>query len=757
MGPTENPLSSSWPPALPAPAPAGGLSILDEHVDSLDARPARPINARVALQALRRYGWQILCLWALGSVGLTGLIYYKVKPGYEATAWLEVKPLNKYALAAPSGPAPDMESFMQTQVQLLTSPDVLGKALLDPRVVGLGLVRDTLDPKAKLRELLHVTIPPKTSLILVGITTPHRDEGPIVINAVVDAYLAEASTWTDEETRRQLEQLQTLKDRYRNDVDRYRKELEILVEKTGNADPNSPLQFEAERYRQYRAQLNKVEIERIEADVALGVLREARRQDQTTAPQADPVDTEALLRRAFQSDPDVIALLADKHEAQEALADTLRMARKGHNDAASRIHRQHIEQVDAQLNQLWAEKGPLLRAAITADPKLGDPIAIELRAAELKLAKLREEEDRLRATVDAMHATSRNEGNDILKAQFTRSEFDSATEMYRRASQMLESLSQEAHGSARISRISEARPSQLPARDNRMALMAMAPLGLIVALVGLFVLVEARAARVADPDDLAMRLHVGVIGVVPPLPPTRPGRGPKALRDQRRRVEEYVQSLDHLRVTLCASARADQHRCVMITSASGGEGKTTLAAQLASRCVNAGLSTLLVDADLRRPSLSALLEIPAGPGLSEVLLGTITPEEAFVPVTSAGGFHLLSAGTGRHDPSRLLQGDRLGQLVARLRDAFDVVLIDVPPILPVPDALLIGRWTDGAIVAVRHDASRFPLVDRAQRKLIGLGIPVLGAVLNGCRPSEASYGAYGYYGDDFHEIEDQTA
>ena len=183
----------------------------------------------------------------------------------------------------------------------------------------------------------------------------------------------------------------------------------------------------------------------------------------------------------------------------------------------------------------------------------------------------------------------------------------------------------------------------------------------------------------------------------------------------------------------------------MITSAVGGEGKTTLAAQLAGRCANAGLTTLLIDADLRRPSLGEILEVPEGPGLAEVLLGEADPEAAMVVIGNAGGFHLLPAGGGGHDPSRLLQGERLGQLLASLREAFDIVLIDAPPVLPVPDALLVGRWTDGAVVAVRHDSSRFPLVERAQKRLTSIGVPLLGAVVNGVRPAESSYGAYDYY------------
>ena len=183
---------------------------------------------------------------------------------------------------------------------------------------------------------------------------------------------------------------------------------------------------------------------------------------------------------------------------------------------------------------------------------------------------------------------------------------------------------------------------------------------------------------------------------------------------------------------------------MLITSACGSEGKTTLAAQLAGRCANAGLSTLLVDADLRRPRLAELLEVPDGPGLADVLAGTAEPEASMVVIGSAGGFHLLPAGTPGHDPSRLLQGERLGQLMGRLRATFDVVLVDAPPVLAVPDALLIGRWTDGAVLAVRHDASRFPLVERAHRRLAAIGIAVLGAVVNGVRSPDAAYSSYSY-------------
>ena len=104
-------------------------------------------------------------------------------------------------------------------------------------------------------------------------------------------------------------------------------------------------------------------------------------------------------------------------------------------------------------------------------------------------------------------------------------------------------------------------------------------------------------------------------------------------------------------------------RCVLITSAIGGEGKTTLAAQLAARCGMAGISTLLIDSDFRRASLCPLLAVPEGPGLSEVLKDEANVEDVTIPIQD-GTFYLLRAGMLVKDTSRLLQGPKFGQLMA---------------------------------------------------------------------------------------------
>ena len=145
---------------------------------------------------------------------------------------------------------------------------------------------------------------------------------------------------------------------------------------------------------------------------------------------------------------------------------------------------------------------------------------------------------------------------------------------------------------------------------------------------------------------------------------------------------------------------------------------------------------------MRRSALCPLLDVPEGPGLSDVLEGSKL-EDVIIPV-QGGTFDLLCAGTPVQDTSRILQGRNFAMLIAQLRERYELIFIDSPPILPVPDALILGRWADGALLAVRFDVSRSPQVERARRQLDSAGIPVLGTVINGMQTADAYYGRYAY-------------
>jgi capsular exopolysaccharide synthesis family protein len=420
--------------------------------------------------------------------------------------------------------------------------------------------------------------------------------------------------------------------------------------------------------------------------------------------------------------------------------------------------------LNEKINDLWNKLSPKLRRQVTTTPA-DDSGDQEIIRVEAELAAMKVQQDTLAGRLEKLQVENKAASNDVLQLEYARRDLQRSETVFDKIDANLSQLLYDAKNPvARMERDFEAQPTNRANADKRIQIMAASPIVTALAIVGMLVLLELRGGRVGDPDELASRMNLQVIGVVPPLPQVRTGGSaqapamngqngagtqpsPSDLRAQRQ-LDEFVQSMDHLRVALCASRDPwgrDRH-CVLITSACGSEGKTTLAAQLAERCVNANMMTLLIDADLRNPTLSRMLDASENPGLINVLRGEADAEDVIMVIGDAGGFHLLPAGNPRMDPSRLLQSERLGKLLAQARESFDMIIVDAPPVLPVPDALTIGRWTDGAVLAVRYDTSRFPLVERAYRRLSRVGVSVIGAVVNGVRSMESSYGGYYAYG-----------
>jgi capsular exopolysaccharide synthesis family protein len=758
-------------PSYLPPAPLNGASSVPRPAAAWnDPAPASEFeaeppsgpgfNPKVILRAMRRHWWQILLLWSVGSAVLVTLVHYKVKPTYEANAWLKVQSKTR-SLMAPSYNSAGSEQFLETQVLLIESPDVLSAAIQDPKVSALPQVAGSLDPETDLRKEIDVAIKKGTDLIFVTMNTENPSHGPLVVNSVVDAYKKTAAAWSDSEMQEQMTRLQDLRKRFVNEVDNYKQQLLELARKRETieapvADGSGAKEaVTLEEYRKYRQQLANVQMGRIKSEAELAF---ARNDLQRLASQPRPVPVidsavlDAEITDQFRALPEAAELSSQISQLKEQLQRAERLTRNPLNDPVCKRYKKNLIAAQTDWQKLWERMQPKLKQRLSQPPpESGESEAAlahreqEIHALETQIIATQAEERELSKHIEQLRIETREANNEALEMDLVKRDLQSSRDMLDMIDKNLQQIEYEMTSGTTINIVARAKETGIPTSRSKIKMMAAAPVGVLGMVLGLFVLLEIRSGRVADPDDLPGRVRLDVLGVVPPLPAMRPARSLRAQRDERRRVEEFVQSLDHLRVALYAD-RPDgsQRRCILITSAIGGEGKTTLAAQLAGRCANAGLLTLLVDADLRRPSLGELLEVPEGPGLAEVLAGEVEPEAAMVVIGNAGGFHLLPAGQPGHDPSRLLHGDRLAQRIGQFRSTFDVVIVDAPPVLAVPDALLLGRWTDGAVLAVRHDTSRFPLVERANRRLLSVGVPVLGAVVNGVRTMESNYGAYQY-------------
>jgi capsular exopolysaccharide synthesis family protein len=465
-------------------------------------------------------------------------------------------------------------------------------------------------------------------------------------------------------------------------------------------------------------------------------------KDVSTVTSSDQIDKQ--VERRFKMDPDVSRILSDIKTAETKLDNSMRLSRNG-DDPAIKADRRKLESLVARYKSMWEDKSLLIREMIEAGgdgSKAFNP-DLEIKEAEAKVKKLLARQASLKADYEKLDVKNKTMATDAVEVALIQDGRATLKVMTDAVTRRLEQLKYEAKGEARIRPVNPngAMVPTRPISDKRVTFLAATPVGVLGAVLGLIVLLEVRSGRVDDPDVLSSRVRHEVFSIAP-LPSIRPGDDANSEKAEQR-LARFVQSLDHLRVAICEGGVVGEGRCVMITSATGGEGKTTLSAHLAARCANSGTSTLLIDADMRRASLGRLLDVPAGPGLVEVLAGEVDLEEALSTV-QAGGFHFLSAGSSGRDPSRVLKSTRFSELLVRARQSYDLVIIDTPPVLPVADALIIGRWVDGAVMAARFDASRLPLVERANRQLAMAGIPVLGVVVNGVKGQDSAYGNYAY-------------
>lgn len=185
-----------------------------------------------------------------------------------------------------------------------------------------------------------------------------------------------------------------------------------------------------------------------------------------------------------------------------------------------------------------------------------------------------------------------------------------------------------------------------------------------------------------------------------------------------------------------------QPRCIVITSAVPGEGKTMTSTNLAVALAQTGRNTLIIDADLRRPRVASTLGLDPAIGLTTALVGKTEIHDA-IQVHEASGLHVLASGAKPPNPTEILQSKITQDLIKRLRSSYDMVIIDAPPLLPVADASVLAKLADGVIVVVRHGRTTKDQVNEAINRLGQVGGRLYGVVVN--MVAKRAVGSYYYY------------
>jgi capsular exopolysaccharide synthesis family protein len=718
----------------PTPVPAHGrpTAVAGLAVALPPALASDPMDGAL-LRALRRCWLPAVGFGLLGAV-LTGAIAWFVLPSkYTAQALLHVASHLPPGVFTGSESSDDFAAYQRTQATLLKSRTVLQAALRLPQVAELEEVRSQTDPASWLGSSLVVDSTLGPEILRVSLSGEHPQALPVLVNGVVQAYLQEVVNADQIKQQARVEQLMENYRRFEDTLRRKRSTLRELETSLGVEDP----QTVALRYQSALQQLSVAQKERLQAHLGLKNTQAelaAERDRFTKPPQV--VVSELAIDQYLKQDPAYQQLLIRQAQLEQDMERIQRIAVPGIRESQMEGPRTELARLQQTMRAHRKEIRPLVEAQLKIQTQEETKAAIaklETRVAVFQVQEqgLAGEVQRLEGEIKRLAAAIRQPDKPTSDLEALRDEVTQGEQVLKKLTEQLYTLKVEPVMPPRVRLLEAAEVPQSKTLDRKIKTTGLATLGMFSLVVLGISWREYRARRVYEVADVAQGLGLNLLGTLPALPTSArrllPGTNPG---NQLYWQTLLAESVDALRTQLLHAAQLEPLRVIMITSASGGEGKTSLASHLATSLARARRRVLLVDGDLRNPGVQRQFGCPLEPGLSEVLRG----ENSFADVVQATPQERLAvvpAGRWDSEAIQALAQKGSGSIFDSLKDEYDFIVVDSSPVLPVADSLLLGQHADGVVFAILREESRLPAIYAAHQRLATLGIRLLGTVVIG--------------------------
>jgi polysaccharide biosynthesis transport protein len=652
---------------------------------------------------------------------------------YSSTSQINIEPDTGVDISPMSGqgstaPAYD-PYFLQTQLEILQGPTVLGKVV---EVLNLNSVWgkkygvDTFKTSETVEFLKNqMSLAPVRNTTLVSITVYSADklEAANLANAIAKAY---HDYRVERRTQRTVGGIKVLEDQYQSEdqqiqamhanVDKLRKELGIV-----DTDPQSFVPtptFNQEQLKNYHDMMME------------GQTRYNRLQEELTQLKAlDP----AKLRDVLPSvNPDgALSTLLDKlHESQQDYVTKTNDLGVANPDVI------RIQSMISEVNQQIDDR--ITGIMIGMENKLNtEKAAFDTLKNEVELATKKDQEEAVRGQPyweEKRKLANVVEFHKLLAARIETEKIDLAIPR-----------------TSVVEQTVVAEPGKTPVRPNKPLNISLGLIfGLIVG-IGLAFFIEYLDTSVKTIDDVERAFQAPVLGVIPQNVGYLTDEGPES---------RYAEAYRVLRTNILFARKDDKLATVVVVSAGAGEGKSTTTLNLATVFAQAGQRVLVVDSDLRRPTLHKLLHVTNDIGLTNYLLKQNTLEEV-IQTTGVATLNFMASGKLPSSSMSILNSAAMKEMIAELKHRYDFVLFDSPPILGVSDASVLASEMDMVIQVIQYRRYPQPMNLRAKQVIEKVGGTFLGIVLNNINMSqdESYYYYSGYYHDYYYSgnAKDQEA
>jgi capsular exopolysaccharide synthesis family protein len=688
----------------------------DEEEDSSGMGPAaflRGLRRRWALALL-------LSVTALSVAGVSAWVAIPVK--HTAETLLRVEATQPSLLFGSAEGANNFLNYQKAQTALVKSRLVLNAALRQPQVAQLPIFRSKSNPVEWLEKQLQADCKLAPEILRISMSGESPEDLKIVVDAVRVAYLQEIVDKEHNERQARLDRLKKLQAEYDQTLRDKRRSFRELAQTVG-AQHSQTLAHKQQVVMERLAAVQR-DLTQVQSDLRKTLVELAGHEAREKAIDKTTV-SESALDELSRKDAVIDAHLKRIAELETTLASHRRVAVRGDKDPVVREQAEKVREVQLALEARKKAIHPQLVKELRERAR-GDAQA---QGAVLRgrVALLREMEKDMLKDVGQREQDSRTINKGSIDLESVREDLSQIEDMSKKVTGQVEALKVEAQAPSRISLLEEAVVSNADGRKRRlMATLGVAG-GAFLLVLGALGWWEMRARRIGTVEEVTRGLRMRLVGALPQLPDQENNLGGKRVS---LRQHLWVESVDAMRTLLLKAARAHSLHSLMVTSAETGEGKTSLSAHLAASLARVGFRTLLIDADLRSPSLHRMLELPLTAGLSELLRKEVGIEEA-VRQTQLPGLWFLPAGMWDMAALQALARDGGPALLQTLEGQFDFVIIDSAPVLPVADSLLIAQHVDGVLLSLLRDVSRGAAVQAAQERLQILGVHLVGAVVNG--------------------------
>lgn len=288
-----------------------------------------------------------------------------------------------------------------------------------------------------------------------------------------------------------------------------------------------------------------------------------------------------------------------------------------------------------------------------------------------------------------------------------------------------------------------------PAKPRKSMIVSIAAVLAAVLGIGLTVLFEALNNTFKSTDDVENKLNVPVFGVIPMV--AKKKRHQIAHMFEQNEDKRFCEAIRTLRTSLVLSDLDTPRQIVLVTSSVPGEGKSSIASNLAFSIAHIE-KVLLIDADLRRPTMARNFDFPVGtPGLANLIAGTAKLEDC---IRTVGNVDMMPAGLVPPNPQELLSSSRLTSILDLLKTRYQRIIIDSPPTQAVSDSMLLATIANATLYVVRAENTSIPMVQKGIGQLLQNNAPVTGVVLNQVDMRKAK--RYGYSYSNYYEHYGET-